>query len=75
VPPPFGAIADPGRSSAGPRRSGPSAAPFWLERCGDALTCRNEYVIRVHIYASTSILTHCSLDLFYDRRVPFPPFW
>jgi hypothetical protein len=32
---------------------------------------RNEYVIRTHIYAPTSIFTHGSLDLIRDRHVAF----
>jgi hypothetical protein len=36
------------------------------------LICRNEYFIRAHIYALTSILIHGLLDLIRDHRVSFP---
>jgi len=34
-------------------------------------SCRNEYFIRVHIYAWTGMLTHGLLDLVRDHRVSF----
>jgi hypothetical protein len=40
-------------------------------RPADARICRNERVVRSHIYEPISILTHGSLDLIDDRRTAF----
>jgi hypothetical protein len=41
----------------------------------DARICRNEHVIRAHIYASIGILTHALSALPAITVRPFPSFW
>jgi hypothetical protein len=47
------------------------AAIRMARRPADARICRNERVVRSHIYEPISILTHGSLDLIDDRRTAF----